>query len=292
MIATCQRHRSALGAAAIALAVVTLGCSPGAARRSAEQSADESSALTTDRLEKLFNGELNVLDLTHALSPEGPYWPSSGGNPFQYEAVFTHPSGAAGMGKYSTPEHHGTHIDAPVHSADGQISVDQLTPTDLLGPAVVVDVSEKCAIDPDYALSRDDLLAWETEHSRIPAGAIVLMSTGWSLLWDDPNAYFGRDEDGRLHFPGFGADAAEFLVQERDIKGIGIDDGSVDPGAASGFPVHGIVNGAGKFHLENVAELHRVPPTGAYLIVAPIKIEGGSGGQVRIFAILPDPLVP
>ena len=90
-----------------------------------------------------------------------------------------------------------------------------------------------------------------------------------------------------MHFPGFSPEAARFLVEERDIRGIGIDDFSVDPAAADGFPVHGIVNGAGKYHLENVADLERLPAVGAFLIVAPIKIEGGSGGQVRIFAILP-----
>ncbi len=192
------------------------------------------------------------------------------------------------MAAYSTPEHHGTHLDAPIHGADGQPSVDQLTAADLFGPAAVIDVSAKCEADPDYALSRQDVLDWEAEHGRLSPGAIVVMYTGWSTKWSNYDAYKNEDEAGRMHFPGFSSEAAQFLIDEREIRGIGIDDMSVDPAAAEGFPVHGIVNGSGKYHLENVANVHLLPATGAYLIVAPVKIEGGSGGQVRIFAAVPE----
>jgi len=121
----------------------------------------------------------------------------------------------------------------------------------------------------------------------MPEGAIVLMYTGWSKKWTDHKAYINKDENGQMHFPGFSEEAARFLVEECQIKGIGIDNLSVDAANAQGFPVHGIVNGAGKIQLENVANVHLLPPVGANLIIAPIKLEGGSGGQVRIFAILP-----
>ena len=186
-----------------------------------------------------------------------------------------------------TPEHNGTHLDAPIHSASGQPSVDQLTAADLFGPAVVIDVSSKSADDPDYILRVQDILDWEAEHGSIPDGAIVLMSTGWSRKWEDPESYRNRDADGIMHFPGFSEDAGRFLVTERNIRGIGIDNLSIDPGTSRTFPTHGVVNGAGKFQLENVANVHLLPAAGAYLIVAPIKIEGGSGGQVRIFAVVP-----
>ena len=198
-----------------------------------------------------------------------------------------HESGRAAMARYSTPEHHGTHLDAPTHSADHQPTVDELTAGDLFGPAVVIDVSEQCEADADYGLTKDDVLAWENEHGRLQEGAIVLASTGWSRKYDDPDAYKNEDDEGQMHFPGFSEDAGRFLVEERSIRGIGIDTLSVDPAAADGYPIHGIVNGAGKYHLENVADVHRLPATGAYLIVAPIKIEGGSGGQVRVFAVVP-----
>ena len=246
-----------------------------------------SSGAEEDRLSQLFSGDMTVIDLTHALNATSPYWPSGRGNPFKHDTLSAHPSGAPSMAAYSTPEHHGTHLDAPIHSAAGQPSVDQLTAADLFGPAVVVDVSAASAADPDYTMTRQDLLDWEEQHGRIPDGAVVLMYTGWSRKWSDYDAYKNQDEDGRMHFPGFSEEAARFLVEEREINGIGIDNLSVDAAVGPGFPAHGIVNGAGKFHLENVANVHLLPPSGAYLIVAPIKIEGGSGGQVRIFAVVP-----
>ena len=239
-----------------------------------------------DRFEELFSGSMQVIDLTHSLASAGPFWPNPEGNPFRHEVIRAHPSGAASMARYSTPEHHGTHLDAPIHSADGQPSVDQLAPADLFGPAAVVDVSSRCATEPDYQLSRQDLLDWEDRHGRLPQGAIVLMFTGWSRKWEAPAAYRNQDGAGQMHFPGFSEEASRFLMEERAIAGIGIDTLSVDAATAA-FDTHRTVNGAGKFHLENVANLHLLPEVGAYLIVAPIKIEGGSGGQVRIFAAIP-----
>ncbi len=250
-------------------------------------SCSQDSESPDDRFERLFSGDLTVLDLTHALSADSPYWPNPTGNPFSHDTLSAHENGAPSMAAYSTPEHNGTHLDAPIHSAQDQPSVDQLTARDLFGPAVVIDVAASAGIDPDYLMSKQDLLDWEEQHGAIPRGAIVLMHTGWSQKWSDPEAYRNLDPDGRLHFPGFSPQAAQFLMAERDIRGIGIDDLSVDYGLSRDFAVHRIVNGSGKFHLENVANLHMVPATGAYLIIAPIKIEGGSGGQVRIFAVVP-----
>ncbi len=241
----------------------------------------------SDSLTQLFSGELEVVDLTHALSATAPYWPSPNGNPFTHDTIRAHADGSPSMAAYSTPEHHGTHIDAPVHGAEGQPSVDQLTSSDLFGPAAVIDISAQSAADPDYSVTLADVEEWERQHGRLPTGAIVLLYTGWSEKYTDAVAYANLDDEGRLHFPGFSAEVGEFLINEREIRGIGIDNLSIDPGVGPGFPVHGIVNGSGKFHLENVANLGQVPAVGAYLIVAPIKIEGGSGGQVRIFAVLP-----
>lgn len=241
-----------------------------------------------DRFEELFNGQATVIDMTHALSASSPYWPNSSGNPFRHDTIASHENGAPSMAAYFTPEHNGTHLDAPIHSSGGQPSVDQLTAADLFGPAVVIDVASKSAADPDYVLQVQDILDWEAEHGSMPNGAIVLMFTGWSRKWEDPESYRNRDAEGTMHFPGFSEEAGRFLVTERSIRGIGIDNFSIDPGTSRSFPTHGVVNGAGKFHLENVANVHRLPPAGAYLIVAPIKIEGGSGGQVRIFGVVPE----
>jgi len=244
-------------------------------------------AVAADRLAQLFDGDIEVIDLTHALSPAAVYWPGSDVSPFEYEALATQPSGAVSMGAYSTPEHHGTHLDAPIHGGDLLPTVDQLTAADLFGPVAVIDVTAQAAADPDYAVTREDLLVWEERNGRLPEGVIVLMRSGWSEKYDDADAYRNQDGDGRMHFPGFSEAAARFLIDERDIRGIGADTLSVDPGAGRGFPAHGVVNGNGKYHLENVANVHLLPEAGAYLIVAPIKIAGGSGGQVRIFAVIP-----
>ena len=154
------------------------------------------------------------------------------------------------------------------------------------GPAVSPFVHDTLSAQ-DYGLTTADLLGWEEEHGPIPPRAIVLMRSGWSDRWDGGDTYYNRGDDGRLHFPGFTPGAARFLVEQRDVTGIGVDTGSVDPGSADGFPVHGLVNGSGAFHLENLADLTALPPKGAWLIVAPIKIQGGSGGQVRVIAALP-----
>lgn len=238
-------------------------------------------------LDALFAGDLEVLDLTHALSADMVYWPNPSGNPFRHDTLRAHPNGQPAMAAYQTPEHHGTHLDAPVHGGEGQPSVDELEPHDLFGPAVVIDVTQQATSDPDYLLSLGDVAEWEAEHGRIPDGAIVLLSTGWSRKWDDHDAYRNQDDTGTMHFPGYSPEVAAFLVRDRAIRGIGIDALSVDHGPSSDFPVHRIVNGSGKFHLENVANVHELPPTGTHLIVAPIKIAGGSGGQVRLFAVLP-----
>ncbi len=240
----------------------------------------------SDELEELFAEDAEVIDLTHVLNAGGSYWSSWDANPFVHDTLATHPDGSPSMAAYSTPEHNGTHIDAPVHFAEGRRSVDELTSDDLFGPAVVIDVSAQARANPDYVLTVADIDAWESEHGTIPDGAIVLLNTGWSSKWDDLAAYQNRDADGQMHFPGYGEDAARLLI-DRSIRGIGIDNLSVDAGAADGFPAHLVVNGADRFHLENVANVDRLPATGAYLIVAPIKIEGGSGGQVRIFAVVP-----
>lgn len=238
-------------------------------------------------LEALFTDGVRIVDLTWAHGPDTPWWPGPDVSPFRHDTLRAHPDGTPAMAAFTTPEHFGTHLDAPVHSAQGQASVDRIDARRLFGPAVVVDVTAAVAADPDYAVSVDDLLAWEVSHGPVPDGAVVLARTGWAERWPDRAAYYPQDADGTLRFPGFSAEAARWLMEERRIAGIGIDSGSVDPGAADGFPVHGLVNGSGAFHLENVADMRALPEQGAYLVVAPVKIAGGSGGPVRIFAVLP-----
>ena len=187
-------------------------------------------------------------------------------------------------------EHGGTHIDAPIHFAKNHHTLDEIPLYRLVGPAVVVDVREAVAKDRDYRLTVDDLKAWETRHGRIPVGAIVLMHSGWGRYWPDKVKYLGSVTPGdseTLHFPGFSKEAAEFLVTERKIDGVGIDTASIDHGPSKDFLVHQILNGANVYGLENVASLDRLPATGATVIALPMKIKGGTGGPVRIIALLP-----
>ena len=240
-----------------------------------------------DTLAALFADGVEVVDLTHAVSADAPYWPGPAASPFVHDTLSAHADGAPSMAAYAVPEHFGTHFDAPVHGGMGLASVDRVATEDLFGPAVVIDVTARAEADEDYAVTIDDLRGWEVVHGEIPRGSIVLMRSGWPSRWNQGDSYYNRDADGRLHFPGFSEEAARMLVDERDIAGIGVDTGSVDPGNARGFPAHGVVNGSGRYHLENLGDLGRLPESGAYLIVAPIKIQGGSGGQVRVFAVIP-----
>lgn len=235
--------------------------------------------------------EHKIVDLTHALDESTIAWPTT--RPFHREQTAWGVTSAGywyASGDFVTSEHAGTHIDAPVHFAQGQASVDNIALDRLIGPAVVVDVRAACAQHADYRLSVEDLHSWELRHGPIPDGAIVIMYTGWDRFWPDASKYLGsttpRDAT-TLHFPGFSPEAAEFLVRERRVDGIGIDTASIDHGPSQEFTVHQVINGAGKYGLENIAYLDRLPASGATLIALPMKIKGGSGGPVRIVAILP-----
>lgn len=247
----------------------------------------QTNVLNADTLENIIQGRQVVIDLTYPLNLKNAYWPGDSPSPFTYEPVATIERDGVFSGKYSTLEHLGTHIDAPNHFVAGQSSVDQIPLEKLIGPAVVIDVSSKAAKNDDYQLAVDEVLSWEKAHGKVSAGAIVLLNTGWGKRWNDYAKYKNADEKGKLHFPGFSKEAARFLVNERNINGIGIDTLSADYGPSTDFMVHHIINGAGKYILENIANLDMLPPAGAALLIAPIKIEGGSGGQARIWAILP-----
>ena len=155
---------------------------------------------------------------------------------------------------------------------------------------MVIDVRAQAAADRDYRLTVGDIRTWEAHYGRVPAGAIVIMWSGWGTYWGDKLRYLGTDtpgDVGNLHFPGFSKEAAEFLTAERDIAAIGVDTASMDYGPSKDFIVHRIINGANKPGFENVAHLDVVPARGATLIALPMKIAGGSGGPARIIAVLP-----
>ncbi len=235
--------------------------------------------------------EAKVIDLTYSFDEMTIYWPTA--NPFRWEKEAWGKS-AAGYwytaARYTASEHGGTHIDSPIHFGEGKATTDEIPLSRLIGPAVVIDVTQACANNPDYQVKVEDLTGWEKKHGRIPDGAIVLIRTGWGKFWPDKKRYLGSDTPGdatKLHFPGLSREAAEFLASQRKIDGIGIDTASIDYGQSQDFIAHQILNGANIYGLENVANLDRLPDAGATLIALPMKIRGGTGGPVRIIAILP-----
>ncbi len=235
--------------------------------------------------------EDKVLDLTYAFDETTIYWPTA--KPFQLEIVAEGKTEAGywyAANNICLAEHGGTHMDAPIHFAEGKRTAAQVPLQQLIGPAVVVDIQAQAVKNADYRLSVADLEAWEHAHGQIPSGAIVLMHSGWGTRWPDKKQYLGTDQAGdvaNLHFPGFSREAAEFLVAQRTIDAIGVDTPSIDYGQSTDFIVHQIINGANKPGLENVANLDQLPPTGATLIALPMKIAKGSGAPVRIIGLLP-----
>jgi kynurenine formamidase len=233
-----------------------------------------------------------MVDLTHAYNAETIYWPTS---PSRFEMATLAEGKTAGGWYYSayavcTPEHGGTHLDAPVHFAADGLSTDELPLADLIAPAVVIDVSARAEEDRNYRLTVQDVLEFESEYGRIPDGTVVLLRTGWSRHWPDVRAYLGDDTPGdssNLSFPSFGAGAARLLVEERGVAMLGVDTASIDFGASGDFPVHRIAAAKNVAGLENLTNLHQLPPTGAVVIALPMKIEGGSGGPARVVALVP-----
>lgn len=235
-------------------------------------------------LDEIQSGKTRVLDLSYAISDKLVPWPGDE-KWFEAKVNATVEKNGYFTRSFWMLEHYGTHLDAPAHFPPGKATVDQIPVKQLFGPAVVLDVRAEGAKDADYQLSAVRIEEWEKRNGRIPAGSIVLLRTGWASRWPDAQKYRNQDAQGKMHFPGFSLDAAKLLVG-RKVSGLGCDTMSIDYGASGDFAVHHLALGAGLYHLENLADLDGLPETGAFLVVAPIKLEGGSGGPVRVFALL------
>ena len=237
------------------------------------------------KLEGIASGKTRVLDLSYAINDKLVPWPGDE-KFFEAKVNATVEKNGYFTRSFWMLEHYGTHLDAPAHFPPGKTTVDQIPAKQLFGPAVVVDVRAESEQNADYQLGAARIEDWEKRHARIPEGAIVLLRTGWASRWPDVKKYRNQDALGQMHFPGFSPDAAKVLI-ERKVSGLGCDTLSIDYGASSDFAVHHLALGAGLYHLENLSDLSELPETGAFLIVAPIKLESGSGGPVRVFALLP-----
>src|SRR5689334_20904784 len=237
-------------------------------------------------LDEISTGKIRVLDLSYAINEKLVPWP---GDKKWFEAKV---NASVEKDGYFTRsfwmlEHYGTHMDAPAHFPPGKTTVDKIPAEKLLGPAVVIDIRGEADRDPDYQLTVKRVEEWEAKHGKISAGAIVVLRTGWASRWPDVPRYRNQDANGNMHFPGFSVSAAYPLLA-RKISGLGCDTLSIDPGNSPDFPVHHLVLGAGVYQLENLADLTELPESGAFLIAAPIKLEGGSGGAVRVLALVPE----
>lgn len=264
----------------LALAVAGAGCSSGS--DSGSNGAPAAPDLRS----------VEIVDLSHRYDDETLYWPTSPSD-FELRSLHYGPTEAGffySANAFSTPEHGGTHLDAPIHFDEEGWSTEQIPLERLVGPAVVLDVSAKAAVEPDYLLSVEDVGNWELEHGRIPVSAIVLLRTGWSERWPDAKAYLGDDTPGdasNLHFPGFSEEAVRFLTDEREIAVLGIDTASIDHGPSKYFLAHQAAAAANVPALENLTGLDQVPATGAWVAALPMKIAGGSGGPARVVAFVP-----
>jgi len=232
------------------------------------------------------------VDLTYAFDSTTIYWPTA--EPFRLTVVSAQrtPRGYYyAANNFAAGEHGGTHLDAPVHFVEGRHTTEQIPIEQLMGPAVVIDVSHQVDSSSDYRVTAADFERWESVHGKIPAGAIVLVKTGWGSRWPDRARYLGTTKTGaaavpELHFPGIHLDGARILVR-RKVNAVGVDTPSLDNGQSTTFGVHRRLFASNIPGFENVANLDRLPATGAFVIALPMKIKGGSGGPLRIVALLP-----
>lgn len=231
-----------------------------------------------------------LVDLSYPYDAKTIYWPNAKGFVHRKDAWQRTPLGYwYAAGGFATDEHGGTHIDSPIHFAEGKLTLEAIPVRKLAGPAFVIDISAAASRNRDYTATPADVAAFEKRYGRIPAGAIVVFRTGWGKFWPDKEKYLGSAVPGdvaNLRFPGISEAAASVLVR-RGIVGVGIDTASTDPGTSRRFETHQVLSEANIYGLENIANADKLPPTGATLIVAPMKITNGTGGPARILALLP-----
>jgi kynurenine formamidase len=255
--------------------------------------------LLTELVAELTTGRLTIIDLTSTLGPSTPViglppqFGSSPGVTIETISCFDEKGPAWYWNTIRMGEHTGTHFDAPIHWITGKDlpnnACDTILPRQFIGPACVIDVTSKVATNEDFLLMPENILAWEERNGKIPAGAWVLLRTGWSTR-TDPAAFLNLRADGP-HSPGFHKTASMLLAHDRDVLGVGVETVGTDAGQAGTFdppfPNHGIMHGAGKFGLASLRNLDRLPATGAIVIAAPLKLEKGSGSPLRVLAIAP-----
>lgn len=229
------------------------------------------------------NGFRDVFDLTHTFSPQLPVYPVY--KPIQVRPRFSIAKDGFAANEVTFDEHTGTHVDAPAHFVTGGIAGDRIPPAQLIAPLAVIVIADRAAKNPDALITVDDLLTWEKQHGLLPRGALVAMHSGWDARAGSTERFLNQDAKGVMHTPGFSEPAARFLVEQRDISGVGVDTLSLDAGMAQKFVAHLAILGAGKIGVELLANLTRVPPSGATVFIGAMKHEG-TGGPARVLAVV------
>jgi kynurenine formamidase len=238
-----------------------------------------------DLLAGVTTGDTRVVDLTYAINSHLPAWPGDK-RVFEAEVNASPEKNGYFTRSFWMLEHYGTHMDAPAHFPPGKVTLDEIPVQKFFGPAVLIDVRAESKKNTDYRLTPERITEWENRHGVIPAGAIVILRSGWAARWPDEARYRNLDSAGVMHFPGYSVESAKLLIS-RGASGLGIDTLSIDYGASKDFEVHRLTLPANLYHLENLANLDQLPESGAFIIAAPIKLEGGSGGPCRVFALMP-----
>jgi len=226
-----------------------------------------------------------AVDLTHTMSPDFPTFMGKPGIEMQREFEFK--KDRFNLFWWHLVEHAGTHLDAPIHFSEAGLTADKLRIEQLVVPLAVVNVVYQAEQDADYQLSPEDLVKWEARHGRLPAGCCVALHSGWGeLATSDQARFVGRDVNGTFHFPGFAPDAAAWLIKERQVAGIAVDTMSLDNGPSQDFKTHQLWLPSGRWGLENVANLDKVPEAGATLVVGASKVKDSTGGLARVIALV------
>ncbi|MHC5596512.1 MAG: cyclase family protein [Nostoc sp.] len=226
-----------------------------------------------------------VIHLSHVIDVDIPQW--SGDPTVEFETVAELNNDGYYLRRFSLGEHSATHINAPNSFHSSAVGIDQYPAQSLVVPAVVINICQATALNPDYALTIADILTWEEQHGEIFPGCVVILNTGWQNKWFDKSAFLNHDAQGIAHFPGFGSDATQFLLDERQIAGVGIDTHGVDPGQDNSFAINRLVLEQPRLVLENLTNLDQLPPKGTTLAIAPLRLRGGSGSPVGVLALVP-----
>lgn len=226
-----------------------------------------------------------VVHLSHVIDSTIPQWPDD--PRVEFETVAQLEKDGYYLRRFSLGEHSATHMNAPNSFHAQGMSIDQYPAESLVAKAVVIDIRQQAADNPDYSLTLSDVLVWEKHYSEIPQGSVVLLFTGWQSKWSDEVAFLNADNSGGLHFPGFGSEATQFLLEKRQIAGVGTDTHGVDSGQDTTFATNRLVLEQPRIVLENLTNLDQLPPVGTTLVIGVLRLLGGSGSPASVLALLP-----